>query len=136
MKDKYVNTKIVYLADREKIVCHLYNTTQLILVNGRGYKKFVELFLKPFFATKIDECIEEIEQLNSVVVKKLGSKTVKQSNIKYKKVPSFPCNECGFASKSVSHLKRHKITEHLSFNSEKKDLRIDNPQGTTPWWNV
>ena len=34
MKDKHVNTKIVFLADRDKIVCHLYNTTQLILVNG------------------------------------------------------------------------------------------------------
>ena len=39
---KHVNTKIVFFADRDKIVCHLYNTTQKILVNGRGYKKFIE----------------------------------------------------------------------------------------------
>ena len=38
---KHVNTKVVFLADRDKIVCHLYNTTQLILVNGHGYKKFI-----------------------------------------------------------------------------------------------
>ena len=33
---KHVNTKIVFFADRDKVVCHLHNTTQLILVNGRG----------------------------------------------------------------------------------------------------
>ena len=27
---KHVNTKVVYYADRHKVVCHLYNTTQLI----------------------------------------------------------------------------------------------------------
>ena len=41
---KHLNTKIVFYADRDKIVCHLYKTTQLILINGRGYKKFIELF--------------------------------------------------------------------------------------------
>ena len=65
MKGKHVNTKIVFFADREKIVCHLYNTTQLILINGRGYQKFIELFLKPFFVAKTDECLEEIEKLSS-----------------------------------------------------------------------
>ena len=30
IKGKHVNTKIVFFADREKILCHLYNTTQLI----------------------------------------------------------------------------------------------------------
>ena len=75
---KHVNTKIVFFADREKIVCHLYNTTQLILINGRGYKKFIEVFLKPFFVAKTAECIEQIEEFNDQVVKKLGPKTVKQ----------------------------------------------------------
>ena len=28
---KHVNTQIVFFADRDKIVCHFYNTTQLIL---------------------------------------------------------------------------------------------------------
>jgi hypothetical protein len=34
---KHVNTQIVFFGDRDKIICHLYNTTQLILVNGHGY---------------------------------------------------------------------------------------------------
>ena len=52
-KGKHVNTIIVFYGDRDKIVCHLYNTTQLILINGHGYKKFIDLFLKPFFVSKI-----------------------------------------------------------------------------------
>ena len=123
MKDKHVNTKIVFLADRDKIVCHLYNTTQLILINGRGYQKFIDLFLKPFFTTKIDECIEEIEQMNNEIVKKLGARMVKRSDIKLKKGPAFPCNECGYTSKSVAHLKKHKVLEHIGFNSPKKVIQ-------------
>ena len=51
---KIVVNQIVFLADRHKIVCHLYNTTQLILVNGNGYQHFFEVCLKPFFQAKID----------------------------------------------------------------------------------
>ena len=79
---KYVNTKVVFLADRDKIVCHLYNTTQRILINGHGYKKFIDWFLKPFFDTKISECLDEIEQFNDEVNVKLGPKTVMRKTIK------------------------------------------------------
>ena len=44
---KHVHTQIVFYADRDKIVCHLYNTTQLILINGLGYRKFIDLFFNP-----------------------------------------------------------------------------------------
>ena len=43
---KHVNTQIVFLANRNKVVCHMYNTTQLILINGHGYKTFIDVFLK------------------------------------------------------------------------------------------
>ena len=120
---KHVNSKVVFFADREKIVCHLYNTTQLVLVNGHGYRKFIDIFLKPFFASKADESIDAIEQFNDEVVRKLGSKTVKRQNIKFKRGPSFPCHSCDFAAKSVATLKKHKKTEHMtSFNSSKKEL--------------
>ena len=61
---KVVNTQIVFYAGRDKIVCHLYNTTQLILVNGHGYQKFINIFLKPFFAVKVDEHAADIIELN------------------------------------------------------------------------
>ena len=46
---KHIDTQVVFFVDREKSVCHFYNTTQLILVNGHGYAKLIEIFLKPFF---------------------------------------------------------------------------------------
>ena len=113
---KHVNTKVVFFADREKVVCHFYNTTQLILINGHGYKKFIDLFLKPFLVSKI----YEIEQFNDDVIKKLGPKTVKRNDIKLKRGPSFPCHSCDFAAKSIPTLKKHKKNEHgTSFNSSK-----------------
>ena len=71
---KHVNTQIIFFADRDKIICHLFNTTQLILVNGHGYKKFIDLFLKPFLTAKISENLEEIEEYNDEAVKKLDTK--------------------------------------------------------------
>ena len=117
---KHVNTKVVFFADREKVVCHLYNTTQLILINGHGYRKFIELFLKPFLISKIDGCIEDIELFNNDVVKQLGPKTVKRTDVKFKKGSAFPCHSCDFAAKSIPGLKKHKKNEHgSSFNSSK-----------------
>ena len=59
---KIVNTQIVFYAGRDKIVCHLYNTTQLVLVNGHGYQKFINTFLKPFFASKVEQAWAELGQ--------------------------------------------------------------------------
>ena len=116
-KGKHVNTQVVFYADRDKVVCHMYNTTQLILVNGHGYKKFIDVFLKPFLISKTNKCLEDIEQLNDEVIKKFGPKTVKRSDIKFKKSPSYPCQDCDFTAKSVVSLKKHKKMEHiLSFN--------------------
>ena len=118
--EKHANTKVVFFADREKVVCHLYNTTQLILINGHGYRKFIELFLKPFLISKIDGCIEDIEQFNNDVVKQLGPKTVNRTDVKFKKGSAFPCHSCDFAAKSIPGLKKHKKTGHgSSFNSSK-----------------
>ena len=61
---KHVNTQIIFYANRDKIVCHLYNTTQLILINGNGYQKFINLFLKPFFESMINDSLEQIETMN------------------------------------------------------------------------
>ena len=45
---KHIDTQIVFFSNRDKIVLHCYNTTQLILVNGHGYSDFIQMFLKPF----------------------------------------------------------------------------------------
>ena len=50
---KHIDTQVIFFVNRSKVVCHFYNTTQLILVNGNGYANFVNHFLKPFFESKI-----------------------------------------------------------------------------------
>ena len=110
---KNVVNQGVFLADRNKIVCHLYNTTCLILVNGHGYKHFIDIFLKPFFKAKIDAFPNEIQKVNAEVIEKLGPKTVKRSSIKFKRGSSFPCNQCDYAFKSISSLGNHKQLEHV-----------------------
>ena len=50
---KFVDTQIVFFIDGFKVTCHFYNTTQKVLVNGHGYQKLVDIFLKPFFMSKL-----------------------------------------------------------------------------------
>ena len=61
---KHVDTQIVFFIDRDKVTCHFYNTTLLILVNGHGYLRLVDEFLQPYFQSKIRRNIEEITQFN------------------------------------------------------------------------
>ena len=73
--------------------------------------------------TDISEDAEEIRVFNQEVLDKLGPNKVKRADIKYKKGTAFPCNNCDFATKSISSLKKHKSTEHdQSFNSSQKLL--------------
>ena len=75
-ENKHIDTQMIFFADKDKIVCHFYNTTQRILVNGHGYKKFIDLFLNPFFNQKINLCLQEINQYNADAMVKLGCKIV------------------------------------------------------------
>ena len=117
---KHIDTVVVFYADKDKVVCHLYNTTQLILVNGHGYARLIEIFLKPFFESKISFNIPDIDDYNKQVLQTLGSKQVKRSTVKYKSGSSFPCRECDFSARTLIALKKHKENAHaLSFDSSK-----------------
>ena len=71
----------------------------------------------------MDECLEGIEQFNDEVVKKLGPKTVKRTDVKFKRSPAFPCHSCDFAAKSIGTLKKHKKQEHgTSFVSPRNKM--------------
>ena len=83
-RGKHIDTVVIFYANSDKIVCHLYNTTQLILVNGHGYTKFIEIFLKPFFESKISLHTQEIKEYNQRALEVLGPKQVKRSTVKYK----------------------------------------------------
>ena len=111
------------------MTCHFYNTTQKILVNGHGYRKLVDIFLKPFFMSKIDSCLKDIQSYNEMLLEKLGHKTVKRSAVRSKVGSPLGCNRCNFASKNMASLKRHKQNEHVISFEASLSLR-EHPQST------
>ena len=93
--------------------CHFYNMTQKILVNGHGFKRLVDIFLKPIFETRISEFGQDISLMNEEICKKLGGvKMVKRSSVKYKGGNTFSCQRCEYACKSITTLKKHKESEN------------------------
>ena len=116
----HVVSKAVFYLDKDKVVCHLYNTTQRIMGNGRGYKKFTEMFLRPLFQSKVDSYCKEIKVLNEEVAKKFGPRFVKRSDVKFKEGSAYPCFRCDLTFKSQPKLNKHKINDHaLSFNTSR-----------------
>ena len=109
---KHVDTQIIFFVDRYKVVCHFYNATQLILVNGVGYAKLVDEFLQPYFKAKVETNLKNIEAYNQHALETLGVKQVKRSSVKYKGGSTFPCSRCDFAAKTLKALGKHKTSEH------------------------
>ena len=116
----HIDTQIVFFANRDKVVLHCYNTTQRILVNGHGYSRFIDMFLTPYFESKINLNQDGIAQFNKNALAALGSKSVKRSDVKYTGGPTHLwCTRCDFAAKSRAALMKHKKTKHaLNFSSK------------------
>ena len=49
----HVDTLITFLVNKEKAKCHFYNTTQRVMINGLGHAKLSDIFLVPYFESKI-----------------------------------------------------------------------------------
>ena len=130
---KHIDTLVVFYANMDKVVCHLYNTTQLILVNGHGYVNFINQFLKPFFESKVSMNLEEIEKYNSMVLEKLGCKRVKRSSVSYHSGSTFPCNACDFSTTTLMTLKKHMQHDHHAISLNSSALYLSSIQhGTIP----
>ena len=76
----HIDTQIVFFFNRDKVVLHCYNTTQLILTNGHGYTKLIEEFLKPYFESKISINMDDILKFNENALDVLGNKTTGRLN--------------------------------------------------------
>ena len=110
---KHIDTQVVFFSNRDKVVLHCYNTTQLILVNGHGYAKFISMFLKPYFESKINLNREIIIKFNDSALETLENKKIKRSNVKYTRGPTHLwCTKCDFAAKSRPALAKHKKATH------------------------
>ena len=129
---KHVDTQIVFFLNREKAVCHFYNTTQLILVNGHGFLRLVDEFLVPYFQHKIRIKLEDINKLNEEAFNALKSKKVKRASVRYKAGSTFPCGRCEHASNTLASLAKHSRNEHsLSLSSDSTGTMLALPFHST-----
>ena len=130
---KHIDTQIIVFINRDKVVLHCYNTTQLILVNGHGYSRLVEVFLKPYFESKVDLNATEIDDYNREALIILeGGRKVKQSTIKYSGSPTYlKCAKCDYAALSRIALVKHKKTHQgQSISSSSSSLVLPKYQST------
>ena len=128
---KHVDTQVVFFINREKAVCHFYNTTQLILVNGHGSSKLVQEFLVPYFKSLINKNIEEISKYNDEALQVLeqGVRRVKRGSVRYKAGSSFNCGRCEHVAGTLASLAKHSRNEHA--NSASSSLALHTPLHST-----
>ena len=113
---KHVDTQIVFFINREKAVCHFYNTTQLILVNGHGSSKLVEEFLVPYFESLVDKNTKEIFKYidEALYTLELGNRRVKHGSVRYKGGSTFNCSRCEHVAGTLASLAKHSGNEHTN----------------------
>ena len=129
---KHVDTQVVFFMNRDKITCHFYNTTLLVLVNGHGHSNLVEEFLEPYFKSKIVKNEDEIIKYNEEALDVLGGKMVKRSSVRYKSRSTFLCKKCDFAAKTLATLAKHIRNEHgLNYSGNSASIPLDNPKHST-----
>ena len=58
--EKHVDTKLIIMANCDRIVIHVYNGRQKVMVQGKNYEKFVFDYLEPFFRKQIQISKEKI----------------------------------------------------------------------------
>ena len=64
LSGRHVDTKIEFKVGGGKVLVHIYNTRQKLLIQGRKYKWFVDNYLEPFFKLRIMKCMPEIRKIN------------------------------------------------------------------------
>ena len=74
LSGKYVDTKLEFKVNKEKIVIHVYNTKQKMTIQGKKFKWFVDLYLEPFLKLKIKNNIDEIREINKKIINSFDAK--------------------------------------------------------------
>ena len=116
----HTDTKVVFYADKDKVVCHLYNTTQRIMVNGHGCEQFIEIFLMPFFQEKISQNIKNVDLYNKEALSALSGKrkaiTRPTRSVRYRAMVRPACNQCDESFTNKSLLGAHTKSMHKKFS--------------------
>ena len=110
INDKHMDTKLVIIANNDRLVLHAYNSTQNLMVQGKNFQKFAINYLEPLFTETIVKTMPSIERFNANVLEVLG---VNKPTIKQPKGPKpFHCPQCKVKSTTVADLKMHMKSSH------------------------
>ena len=99
---QHMDTKMVVIANDDRLVLHAYNGTQNLMVQGRNYEHFALNNLEPFFRKDIETKIDIITSFNDKVKETLGVKKVTKKSTK-----PFKCPQCGVNTSTIGDLKLH-----------------------------
>ena len=108
---KQTDSLVTFMLNDNKVVLHCYHTTQLILVNGTGYKRLVDVLLKPYFEIKIQQNSENIGHFNENALSILKSKQRGSVRFSTNEV-HLMCPKCDYSCMSKSSMARHRKLEH------------------------
>ena len=117
--NKHIDTKLVIIANTDRLVLHAYNGTQNLMVQGKNYANFAVNYLEPFFSKKVNEDLEDIEKFNSNVKEMLGQKKT-ALNPRTRSAKPFNCPECNVRSTTVADLKMHMKSSHSRITQKNK----------------
>ena len=113
---RHMDTKVVFFANTDRVVLHLYNTTQRILVNGHGYDYLIDIFLKPYFEAKLFPNLKHIDDFNKEVLAALSGKrkavTRPTRSVRYKAISRPSCKQCDESFVNLSLLGAHTKSIH------------------------
>ena len=98
---KHIDTKLVILANKSRLVIHAYNSKQKLMVQGQDYENFALNCLEPFFKDRIEETIEQITKINGDIKISLDTK----KEVKMDK--TFRCPQCELTCLSNTDLRVH-----------------------------
>ena len=79
LSGKHVDTKIEFKVNKDKIVIHIYNSTQKLTIQGRKHKWFVDNYLESYFKLRISKALPEIELVNKTVLSTLCPNQTEQN---------------------------------------------------------
>ena len=90
ISENHIDTKFVLMFNGNRVVVHVYNGTQNLMVQGRNFVDIAVNQLQPFFTKKIEESIDVIESINEEIKEKLGNRKIRFIQDLLLILPGFP----------------------------------------------
>ena len=123
--DSHVDTKLVVIANGDRLVLHAYNGTQNLMVQGKNYEKFAINCLQPFFVQRIEQSKDQIKNFNNCVKEAFGTK----STARIKPEKPYNCQYCEVKPKTIGDLRLHMKKCHtkpaLTSPNRNKAIKFD-----------